>query len=769
MLGAATLRPDWEDRALSSVGRKKKNGRVRGIVTGATLRRIVGRAMAAQFAAKFAAATAPFQFALQTRAGTDAVGHVLRAMTDASEDVVVLSLDGIGAFDHIKRAAILTKLSQCQGLQELLPYVRLFYARQSKHLWTDDEGNTHEILQGEGGEQGDPLMPALFALGQHDALAAASANLAPGERLLAFLDDLYVTTTRARARTAFETVSGEVQRRAGVQTHLGKLRAWSRGGGPAPEGLAALGAEVWTADLPEDLNGMKVLGAPLGLPAYIQAHGAERMREERRLLHKIPQLADPQCAWLLLVLSASPRANHLLRVLPPSAVARYAAEHDDAIWETYCTLMGAPERAGDAYARAVATMPARLGGLGLRSASRTSPAAYAAAWADALPVLRERLPEVAASLVVELERGAAAGADCLVEASAAAERIVLEGCQVFPAWREAAAGRRPPQLDANDADVGEWQHGWQYHASSACEAFYLERSVMASATTSQNAMLLSQSGPAAGRWLTALPTSPATTLPPARMQVAMRRRLRWPLPMGPQQCNGRSCRQPLDELGDHWTSCPRSGRLRRRAGPLERTWARVFREAGARVGENVFLRDTNLPDIRADDGRRLEVVATGLPLTRGVPLGCDCTMVSPLHANGSPWAGADTRGGTAIERGERDKARTYHELVNSDRLLLITLACEVGGRWSDTCRNTIRQLAAAKARAAPQHLRRSAQLAWSSRWWAMLSVSAQGALAAAILDDAVSVLDGHDGQEPALTDVLLDGGGAPASSRLPAR
>ena len=249
----------------------------------------------------------------------------------------------------------------------------------------------------------------------------------------------------------------------------------------------------------------------------------------------------------------------------------------------------------------------------------------------------------------------------------------------------------------------------------------------------------------------------------------MRRRLRWPLPMGPQQCNGRSCRQPLDELGDHWTSCPRSGRLRRRAGPLERTWARVFREAGARVGENVFLRDTNLPDIRADDGRRLEVVATGLPLARGVPLGCDCTMVSPLHANGSPWAGADTRGGTAIERGERDKARTYHELVNSDRLLLITLACEVGGRWSDTCRNTIRQLAAAKARAAPQHLRRSAQLAWSSRLWAMPSASGQSALAAAILDDAVSVLDGHDGQEPALTDVLLDGGGAPASSRLPAR
>ena len=43
------------------------------------------------------------------------------------------------------------------------------------------------IPQGEGGEQGDPLMPLLFSLGQHSALDAEE-----GERLFAFLDDLYV-------------------------------------------------------------------------------------------------------------------------------------------------------------------------------------------------------------------------------------------------------------------------------------------------------------------------------------------------------------------------------------------------------------------------------------------------------------------------------------------------------------------------------------------------------------------------------------------------
>ena len=42
-------------------------------------------------------------------------------------------------------------------------------------LWTDEDGQTHAIHQGEGGEQGDALMPALFCLGLHDALQAANA------------------------------------------------------------------------------------------------------------------------------------------------------------------------------------------------------------------------------------------------------------------------------------------------------------------------------------------------------------------------------------------------------------------------------------------------------------------------------------------------------------------------------------------------------------------------------------------------------------------
>ena len=50
------------------------------------------------------------------------------------------------------------------------------------YVWEDEEGVNHEVLQGEG-EQGDPLMPALFALELHQALVAVQAGLLPNERL----------------------------------------------------------------------------------------------------------------------------------------------------------------------------------------------------------------------------------------------------------------------------------------------------------------------------------------------------------------------------------------------------------------------------------------------------------------------------------------------------------------------------------------------------------------------------------------------------------
>ena len=51
--------------------------------------------------------------------------------------------------------------------------------------------------------KGDPLMPALYALGQHRALQVAKAQLLPDELLVAFLDDVYALCAPERVSAVY--------------------------------------------------------------------------------------------------------------------------------------------------------------------------------------------------------------------------------------------------------------------------------------------------------------------------------------------------------------------------------------------------------------------------------------------------------------------------------------------------------------------------------------------------------------------------------------
>ena len=89
-----------------------------------------------------------------------------------------------------------------EGGDSVLPFVIQFYGSPTSYLWKDSEGVVHEVLQGEGGEKGDALMPALFSLEHHDALVAFQDRLAPDERLMAFLDDIFTVGDRPRAHSS---------------------------------------------------------------------------------------------------------------------------------------------------------------------------------------------------------------------------------------------------------------------------------------------------------------------------------------------------------------------------------------------------------------------------------------------------------------------------------------------------------------------------------------------------------------------------------------
>ena len=212
----------------------------------------------------------------------------------------------------------------------------------------------------------------------------------------------------------------------------------------------------------------------------------------------------------------------------------------------------------------------------------------------------------------------------------------------------------------------------------------------------------------------------------------------------------------LDRLGDHAVSCHFAGRLKTRSRPVKKTWARVLRESGARVRENVMLRDTTLPTIDPSDGRNIEIVVTGLPLGRGIPVAVDATVVSPLGAGGLPHPGADLRAGVALAAVRKTKQRTYRKLVGSPVVTLCTAASETGGRLNTEALALLDAAASLQTRSEPPVLQRAAMRAWRARWLTMVSVSVQTAVAATLVDEGTAVLDAAAGPAPLSTEVWLN-------------
>ena len=124
--------------------------------------------------------------------------------------------------------------------------------------------------------------------------------------------------------------------------------------------------------------------------------------EHQTLLDGIPSLEDLQCGWALMLHCASARANYFIRVVRPECSHRFARLHDEGWWRCLCSLLNIPR---DCVAPAIKDqcfLPLVLGGLGLRSATRTRQSAFWASWADALHMIHQRHPEVADRIVVGL-------------------------------------------------------------------------------------------------------------------------------------------------------------------------------------------------------------------------------------------------------------------------------------------------------------------------------------------------------------------------------
>ena len=188
--------------------------------------------------------------------------------------------------------------------------------------------------------------------------------------------------------------------------------------------------------------------------------------------------------------------------------------------------------------------------------------------------------------------------------------------------------------------------------------------------------------------------------------------------------------------------------------------ARVCREGGARVQFNAFLRDLNLGVANVTDGRRLEVIANGLPLFKGAQLAIDTTIVCPVRRDGTPHARTPTKDGISLEKARVRKEKRYPELNGiGGRARLVVFAMETGGRWSEEAWKFVHLLSKARARSDPKLLQKEAAIGWAKRWQGLLAVSAQRAIAESLLEEKRT--HGVDGDCPSIQEMLTEHAQAP--------
>ena len=310
---------------------------------------------------------APFQLGVACQGGAEKIIHGLRSCVDEhwqEVDFAVLKIDLLNAFNRVSRQAILNACAL--HIPELLPWSQWCYG-QHPALWHSLGTISSEI----GVQQGDPLCPLLFCLVLQQIISAIAEDV-DCESLLFhhwYIDDGVVAGPVA----AITWVLAIIQERGpplGLNINFAKCELFSL------RDLSSFPEEMRRSNVPH----FEILGAPIGDLVFCAKFVAQKQSEASKLLKELEAVGsiDPQVALLLLRQCGSYcRLVHLARNTPPFLVNEAFALFDDGVQQCFseCTAVDA-----SAATWQQAQLSLKRGGLGLRSLSFHSPAAYVASF-----------------------------------------------------------------------------------------------------------------------------------------------------------------------------------------------------------------------------------------------------------------------------------------------------------------------------------------------------------------------------------------------------
>ena len=277
---------------------RKKDGGIRPIAVGLTLRRLVAKAANRRALESCVGALMPSQVGVGVKGGGEALVHAARLfLGNLSEDKAFVKLDFENAFNSVRRDAVLEAVAFHRP--DLVSFVNSAYGSPT-FLWA---GETC-LESAEGVQQGDPLGPLLFCL----ALNAPLKDLR-SEFISGYLDDVGISDSvhlLIDQLRQFEAAALSI----GLRLNHAKCEI---------VGLSVAQKPIWESSGFKFLNRSAdeacLLGAPLTLSGTETALRQSRDQLEwvsKRLL----KLSSHEAFFLLKNSLAIPRLQYLLRTSP---------------------------------------------------------------------------------------------------------------------------------------------------------------------------------------------------------------------------------------------------------------------------------------------------------------------------------------------------------------------------------------------------------------------------------------------------------------------
>ena len=149
-------------------------------------------------------------------------------------------------------------------------------------------------------------------------------------------------------------------------------------------------------------QGIIVLGTPVGHQEFVKQELLKTVAEHSKLLLKIPEVKDLQCAWLLLLYCGVARANFYLRTVRPELTEEFSQMHDEQIWRCFLHHRRSCARGTISQFESSDVPCHSQQRSGVEECDRLRHVAHWASWADTIKV-HERHPEVAESILEAVE------------------------------------------------------------------------------------------------------------------------------------------------------------------------------------------------------------------------------------------------------------------------------------------------------------------------------------------------------------------------------